>query len=112
MVEEETRAAAIAAFNDALRCRGAGGQVVLTRGIAALNAALMFAVLQAVRSFAAFTPDNDPHGEHDCAVVEVEGMQVIWKVDYYDRAMTNLSRDPTDPAVTVRILTVMLAEEY
>jgi hypothetical protein len=69
-------------------------------------------LLRAVADFAAFGPDNDPHGEHDCAVLEHDGERLIWKIDYYDRALTYGSPDPADPAVTQRVLTVMLASEY
>ena len=73
---------------------------------------LLAQVIDAVVEFTAFGPDNDPHGEHDCAVVEVSGLTVIWKIDYYDATMTMHSPDATDPSVTVRVLTIMLASEY
>jgi Protein of unknown function (DUF3768) len=31
---------------------------------------------------------------------------------YFDRSLKYHSADPTDPAVTVRVITVMLADEY
>lgn len=53
-----------------------------------LPAAIRAGIIRAVRLFNAFGPDNDPHGEHDCATLTVGAERVTWKVDYYDRAMT------------------------
>ena len=89
-----------------------GGLVHMTNGIAALGLPTVNAIFQAISAFNAFTPDNDPWGEHDCAVMEFEGHRIIWKIDYYDRTRTYHSPDAADPKVTVRVLTVMLASEY
>jgi hypothetical protein len=67
--------------------------------------------------FDEFTPDNDPHHEHDFGGFEYEGRRIFWKIDYYDRASLGTgsdmgSEDPSDPAKTLRVLTIMLAEEY
>ena len=99
-------------LNDRLRSEGRGGIIHMTNGIAALGLPTVNAIFAAVATFPAFTGDNDPHGEHDCAVIEVQGHRLIWKIDYYDRSRTYLSPDPADPKVTVRVMTVMLAAEY
>jgi hypothetical protein len=106
------KAARIRELNDQLRCNGNGGRVVITRGIQALGYDGVGRVLTAVARFDNFTEDNDPWGERDCAVLDVEGRRVVFKVDYYDRRLTAHSPDASDPAVTERVLTVMLAEEY
>ena len=99
-------------LNDRLRMQGAGGRVVMTAGISALDEDIRQQVVSAIRAFDAFTEDNDPHGEHDCAVLEVDDFTVMFKIDYYDLTLSAHSPDPADPALTKRVLTVMLAEEY
>ncbi|MGX8010118.1 DUF3768 domain-containing protein [Mesorhizobium sp. ORM8.1] len=99
-------------LNDQLRQTGVGGRMVMTAGVAALPAHDIAAILLAIAQFDAFDEDNDPWGEHDCALLHVGERQLFFKIDYYDRSLTNLSPDPADPAVTIRVMTVMLPEEY
>ncbi|MGE5516974.1 MAG: DUF3768 domain-containing protein [Bacteroidota bacterium] len=102
----------IAALNDQLRRGHSRGKVVITRGIQALGHQAILDVLAAVAVFSDFTPDNDPHGEHDCAVMAVGDHRIIWKIDYYDTDLNFASDDPANPGVTIRVLTIMLADEY
>ena len=108
----EERTTKIRELNDRLRIAGKGGMIHMTNGIAALGLTAVNTIFKAIAAFSAFTPDNDPWGEHDCAVMDVEGHRLIWKIDYDDRSRTYHSPDAADPKVTVRVMTVMLAEEY
>jgi Protein of unknown function (DUF3768) len=106
------QASKIAELNDLLRCHHIDGRVMITQGIQALAPDTITEIVAAVAAFSDFTPDNDPYHEHDCAVMYVDDRRITWKIDAYDREMTFASPDPTDPAVTVRVLTIMLADEY
>ncbi len=64
---------AIRTLNDALRTTFQGGRVLVTRGVRALPLEVNAVVLQAVQAFDAFTPENDPYGEHDFGSFELEG---------------------------------------
>jgi hypothetical protein len=103
-------AVAIALLNDAARTSFIGCRVVITEGIAAIND--LDGLYAKVQAFTAFTDSNDPYGEHDFGSIEHERQTVFWKFDYYDADMLMHSPDPSDPAVTARVLTIMLAEEY
>ncbi|MCW6511954.1 DUF3768 domain-containing protein [Lichenifustis flavocetrariae] len=106
------RADRIRQLNDRLRCQGDGGRVMITAGVAALPAAVQASIFAAIRSFAAFDGANDPFDEHDFGVVRTDATCACWKIDYYDRTLTAYSPDPAIPAVTIRVLTIMLGAEF
>lgn len=99
-------------LNDTFRRSFAGGRVMMTAGVAAMTEEQQVEVFRRVRTFEAFTPDNDPHGQHDFGHFEVAGQKLFWKIDAYDAAMEFGSEDPADPSKTTRVLTIMLASEY
>jgi hypothetical protein len=102
----------IAALNDAFRRTFAGGEIVMTAGVAALPDNMREQVVHAVRSYEAFAPGDDPYGEHDFGAVEIAAEKFFWKIDYYDGEMNAGSENPADPACTTRVLTIMRADEY
>ena len=103
----------IAALNDLCRtAMGVAGRLVQTEGICAMSPEDQSAIREKVERFNDFTPDNDPHHEHDFGAFEHAGERIFWKIDYYDRTLAMGSEDPSDAAQTVRVLTIMLACEY
>ena len=99
-------------LNDHARRTFTGCRVVITQGIAGLDEHVISAILAQVRSYDSFTPDNDPYQEHDFGSFHHGNVQVFWRWDYYDLDYSMHSPDPADEAVTARVLTIMLAEEY
>ena len=105
--------AKIRELNDAFRTALAGrGRIFVTAGISAMSPDDQVEVMRRVHTFGAFSPDNDPHGEHDFGSFEYAGKTIFWKIDSYDRDLDWGSPDPADETVTTRVLTVMLADEY
>ena len=106
------RRARTRALNDQLRRYLIGGRILLTPGITSNGQEAVRSVMAAVAAFDSFSADNDPYDEHDFGAVELEGQSVFWKISYYDPSLTMHAEDPSDPETCVRVLTVMLAEEY
>lgn len=67
-------------------------------------------IITAVREFKAFTADNDPHGEHDCAMFDIGNTKYMFKIDYFDLTF-HVGADPYEGKVA-RLLTILRADEY
>jgi hypothetical protein len=109
---EGDKSAKIRALNDRLRKSLTGGRVVMTAGVSALPEDVRARAIELTRTFDKFTPDNDPHKEHDFGSFEIDGQRFFFKHDYYDKSMQYGSEDPSDAEETTRVLTIMLADEY
>ena len=108
----DAKTARIRALNDDLRHNLSGGTVVMTQGVAALDRDAVDRIVKTIAVFDDFCNANDPYEEHDFGSFEAEGHTIFFKIDYLDATLTCHSPDPADPAVTERVLTIMLAEEY
>jgi len=102
----------VATLNDLARVGAVECRVRMTPGIAAMSEEDKSAIREAVERFDSFGEDNDPQGERGSGSFNHHGATVVWKIDYYDRELERGSEDPGDPAVTQRVLTLMLASEY
>jgi hypothetical protein len=102
----------IRTLNDRLRQHLTTGVAVITPGVAALGQEAVDRIVKTIAVFDDFCHANDPHEEHDFGAFEVDGHKLFFKIDYYDPSLTCHSPDPGDSAVTKRVITIMLADEY
>ena len=121
--------ARIARLNDlARRAMGVACTAVATVGFRSLPEADQLQVRELIETYDAFDEDNDPHSERDFGTIyqladgrwtterprlrDDERERVFWKFDYYDCDLRFGSEDADNPAVTRRVLTIMLSDEY
>jgi hypothetical protein len=102
----------IRALNDELRQNFATGTALMTAGIAALGPEAVERIVKTIAVYDDFCHANDPYEEHDFGSFEADGQRIFFKIDYFDKGLTAHSPDPSDPSVTERVITIMLAEEY
>ena len=118
----EEKARKIAEQNDLFRTKfyipyfnlRPAGHMFCTGGIAALPPETQIEVWMAVANFSDF-PAGDPYAEHDLGAIDMAGVgeKILWKIEYYgDQSCTSGSEDPSDPARTFRVLTIMLGSEW
>ena len=107
-----TKTEQIRALNDQLRQNFSEGKAVMTCGVAALGAEAVARIIHAIAAYDDFCHANDPYEEHDFGSFEADGHVIFFKIDYFDKNLTYHSPDPSDPSVTERVITIMLAEEY
>lgn len=112
----EPSAARIARLNDRARMGfDPTARILITRaclatfcgGTTAEGLIAQAELMKAVRcaTFEADTP------ERDFSEVHFRGEPVLFKIDYYDEALTWGSEDPADAARTLRVVTIMLPED-
>ena len=99
-------------LNDRFRQTFLGGRVMMTAGVAAMADDERRTLIDRVRLFDEFTPDNDPYGEHDFGSIDLGGCRYFWRIEYYDPTLTFGSPDASDSAATARVITIMRADEY
>ena len=84
----------------------------MTPGVAALGAEAVARIIKTIAVFDDFCHANDPYEEYDFVSFEADGQVIFFKIDYFDKNLTYHCPDPSDPSVTERVITIMLAEEY
>jgi hypothetical protein len=99
----------IRALNDELRQHLIGGLAVITPGVAALGPEAVERIVKTIAVFDNFCHANDPYEEHDFGSFDVDGHEILFKIDLYEEPDV---KDSNGEPVVNRVLTIMLAEEY
>jgi len=91
-------------------------RIVMTSGLLAefggdtvADSMMAQARLMAALRHCTFAPDSP---ERDFASMDVDGIKVLMKVDYYDTELAFGSEDPANPAMTRRVITLMRPADY
>lgn len=97
-----------------LQSRPGHHRILSTQGVQTLGPAAVQEILHQVLVFPdeSFRESHDPYGDRDFICIINKGIKVWAKIDTYDPAMEWMSEDPADDEVTVRVLTLMLPDEY
>ncbi|AQT47981.1 DUF3768 domain-containing protein [Bartonella choladocola] len=111
--DQNKNVAKVVELNDKLRKHGIGGKIHFTSTFYNLPDDLRSKLLKKIRSFDDFDKDNDPYGQHDFAMVEIEDTKAYFKIDYHNKDDVNFgSADPSNPEITHRIMTIGLMSDY
>lgn len=99
----------IAALNDQFRGgNGSLGLYSLSPQVESLPALQQQALLEAVSATHYFI---EPQA-HDFGLVSLDETDFLWEIDYYSPDLKETSPNPADPAATVRVLSILRADEY
>jgi hypothetical protein len=82
------------------------------RAVAALGHEVQQEIIEALGRYDDRDADSDPVGEHEFRMITVQGRQILFTIDYFDR---NLFRDPratSDAKDVHRAVNVMLANGH
>ncbi|MGK7919794.1 MAG: DUF3768 domain-containing protein [Trichodesmium sp.] len=111
--QEEVIKTTVAKLNDRFRNGDKSlGEYRMSRQVLALPRKKQKELFKEIQEFSAFTPENDPKGEHNMGNVTIDGVQYTWKIDYLDTSMIMLSDAPEDINRTTRVLLVIRSDEY
>ena len=105
----------IAELNDKLRqniFHSGKDKVVLAHEFSLLPFDEQLRILTKVKEFKDFNEGNNPYGERDFGKIEHNGEDYFFKIDYYNLDMDACSDDASNPDITIRVLTIMRADEY
>lgn len=94
-------------LNDELRITFKGGRVQMTPSVYGVDDRLRGRALYALSHYNKF----DPESEHNRGVFIFAGYSFEWSIEYRAADGTGFARDPSDPALTFRVLTLCVVAD-
>lgn len=91
--------------------KGTRVNITLTSGVATGQQPIDD-ILSAVASFDDFDKETDPDNEHVFGKIDVNGVLMVWKMEYLSNHLFSPSPDKTDISKTIRMITIMTNEEF
>ncbi len=110
----EERMIRIRDLNDELRLNGCAlnGRMVAMGALGQDGKEKVIRVYRAAAAFDDWPDGDDPYGEHDFGKFEVDGEAFMFRIDYYSLDEMHGSEHPEDQNTTIRVMTLMYAEDY
>lgn len=99
--------AKIIELNDQLRTTFKGGRVQMTPSVYDLEARLRGRAVYVLSKYNKFDDDS----EHDWGTFIFGGYAFEWRIEYRSTVGTGLSRDPANPDLTFRVLTLYVVAD-
>lgn len=101
----------IAELNDKVRSTFNNGQILATKNFKALDDNTQSLAIEAIRKFTDFNESNDPHGEHDTAIVKVREIKKAFKFSfsYFEKENAINRSMPEIEQITKRVMTIDVA---
>lgn len=99
-------------LNNAFRKTGEGGITTISMAVHAIGPKAVSEIRAAIAAFTGFDSSGSEESEHDYGTINYQGQMVYWKIDYFDEDVAFASSDATDPDVTVRVMTILLASDF
>lgn len=110
--EQEEWFRAIRSLNDTFRLSFTSSELHLSPKILAFDIETQAAIIDQVRNYRNFNPDNDPTCTHHQGFFQQEDQSIVWEIFCLTPDGKNLSEYPLDLNLTHRYIMIMCEEEY
>ncbi len=98
-------------LNDKLRREMPHGSVIIRGGVKQFSNEQLVALTELIQDYDDFEPRQRAGDLHDSGTLMFEGVEVIWRIENYDDAVTMETSDDVGHRIDRRVLVVMQACE-